>query len=146
MTPEQRERKKETDRLYRERSTEKIAELQRRYYTSVLKPDPDFLVRNRAYSRQYYAENKVELGRIQVAKYQAKKEADPTFRAGKRGRPKGSCKKREVVDATVSATDSATDSTSAAAESTEVLPKVLARVARVAAFETQEGNAASGCV
>jgi hypothetical protein len=88
MTEEQRVRKALTDKLYRERSKEHVAEIGRLYYHSTLKHDQEYKdARKKQYDR-YYASNVELLREKGRAHYQTLKDADPTFHNGKRGRPR----------------------------------------------------------
>lgn len=83
MSPEQRERKRETDRLYRERARDHIRQIQKDHYDLTMKGNSEYIEHKRAYREA----NAATLRDKANAAYRAKKEADPTYRSGKRGRP-----------------------------------------------------------
>jgi hypothetical protein len=90
MTADQKERKKETDRLYRERAKEHIKELLHNYYVDKQRDNEDYHIKRKA-----YRDENIDIIRTKdMDRYHAKKRADPTFHAGKRGRP------RKVVEET----------------------------------------------
>jgi hypothetical protein len=88
MTAEQKARKQETDRLYKQRNQPHVAAISLAYYHEKLKADPIYIAKRKVQYERYSTENKEALRAKGRAYYKALKDADPTFRCGKRGRPR----------------------------------------------------------
>jgi hypothetical protein len=93
MTVDQKDRKRETDRLYRERAKDHIKELLHNYYVDKQRDNEEYKLKKKA-----YRDENIDIMRAKdVERYHAKKQADPTFHAGKRGRPRKIPQEKEDI-------------------------------------------------